>query len=115
MVLEGTKSFYNEQKDSAQVGLRQYPRHTKVVFIPVREILSNGLELCSDEVSYLLQSVYELNGRIRMGRVLQNFEPAQNVLLSIPSYNYTEAYFKRDRRTTNGTYDRSKPLQGQIW
>ena len=36
-------------------------------------------------------SVYELNANrlrwVRTGTVLQNFEPAQNFLMSIPSYN----------------------------
>ena len=41
----------------------------------------------SGRSSNLLQSVYELLGQARTGRVLQNFEPAQNFLPSILSCN----------------------------
>ena len=63
----------------------------------------------SGRSSNLLQSVYELLGRARTGRVLQNFEPAQNIFCrpSRPVIRRSDnvfktrwTYYKRNCRTS---------------
>ena len=56
----------------------------KIVAKHTRTVFELSGRTCS---SNILQSVYELLGRARTGRVLQNFEPAQIFLPSIPSCN----------------------------
>ena len=73
----------------------KYPSHTKLILTLFRKFLSNRLELCSDKVDVkatfdnLFMNLMDRLEWIKTGRVLQNFEPAQNFLPSIPSYNKT--------------------------
>ena len=67
-----------------------YTHITPNLFFPIPKIFVK--QTCTvfgqnGRINNLLLSVYELKGWFRTGRVLQNFEPAQDFLPSIPSYN----------------------------
>ena len=68
----------------------KYPRHIKLVLIPFRKFVSNGVELCSKEVD-VLASLYNLFTNFMDGLgwegFSRTFEPAKKVWPSILSYN----------------------------
>ena len=65
------------------------PSHQTSSHYVLENVAERAQTVCerSGRSSNVLRSFYELHGRAQTGRVLQNFEPAQNFLAAIPFCN----------------------------